>query len=181
MSDLKTSKVITPVFRASYVRVFEPAEQPNGDMAYSVQMLFPKDADLTELRAAAELAMTKQFGEKAKWPKQYWNPFRDGDTERDSAEYKNTIFILAKTKNQPGIVDENVQPILSQDEFYSGCYARASVVFYGFDKGGNTGLGVGLNHVMKVKDGERLDGRRTANEDFASFAKEVDDKDGSGF
>lgn len=165
-----STKVITPEFRASYVRVFEPAEQPNGDMAYSVQMIFPKNTDLSEMRAAAEAAMTKQFGEKSKWPKNYWNPFRDGDKDRDAPEYENSIFILAKTKNQPGVVDENVQPIMSADEFYSGCYARASVVFYAFDKGGNRGLGVGLNNLMKTRDGDRLDGKRSAEEDFASFA-----------
>lgn len=172
MSEVST-KCITPEFRASYARVFEPAEQPNGDLAYSVQMIFPKDTDLSGMKAAAEAAMTKLFGEKSKWPKGYWNPFRDGDEERDAPEYQNAIFVLAKTKNQPGIVDPNVQPILSAEDFYSGCYARASIVFYAFDKNGNKGIGVGLNNIMKTRDGDRLDGKRSAEEDFASFASEL--------
>ncbi len=167
--------VITPEFRASYARVFEPApsnpDDPESDLVYSVQMIFSKDTDLSELKSAAEAAMAAKFGDdKSKWPKNYRSPFRDGDTERDQPEYQNAIFMNCKTKNQPGIVDQNVQPILSQDDFYSGCYARASIVFYGYDQRGNKGVGVGLNNLMKVRDGERLDGRRSAEEEFAAFA-----------
>lgn len=167
--------VITPVFRASYARVFEPApsdpDDPDSALVYSIQMIFPKETDLTDLKNAANAAMAAKFGDdKSKWPKNARSPFRDGDVERDAPEYENCIFMNAKTKNQPGLVDENVQPILSQDEFYSGAYARASIVFYGYDQKGNKGVGVGLNNIMKIKDGERLDGRRSAEQEFASFA-----------
>lgn len=179
--------VITPEFKASYARVWEPApsnpDDPDSDLVYSVQMIFPKETDISDLKAAAEAAMVSKFGaDKSTWPKKYRTPFRDGDEERDAPEYENAIFMNAKTKNQPGIVDENVQPIMSQDAFYSGCYARASIVFYGYDQKGNKGVGVGLNNLMKTRDGERLDGRRSAEQEFAGFAgassSSISDDDG---
>ena len=172
---MPSTKCITPPFRATYVRVYEPAQEQNGDMAYSIQMIFPQDADLKEMKACANEAMAKKFGQdKSAWPKgsQVHNPFRSGNDDRDpetQPEYKDSIFMKAKTKNQPGLVDENVQPIMDQDAFYSGCYARASVSFYAFDKAGNKGVGLALNNVMKIKDGDRLDGRMAAEDEFASY------------
>ena len=52
-----------------------------------------------------------------------------------------------------------------------GCYCIASVNFFGYSKGKNPGVGVGLNNLMKVKDGDRLDGRIDANDDFAEYAE----------
>lgn len=177
--------VITPEFRASYAKVFEPApanpDDPDSDLVYSIQMIFPKETDISDLKDAANAAMARKFGEdKSKWPKNAKSPFRDGDEERDAKEYQNAIFMNAKTKNQPGIVDANVQPIMSQDEFYSGCYARASIVFYAFDQRGNKGVGVGLNNLMKTRDGDRLDGRRSAEEEFSAFASASNISDEGG-
>lgn len=174
------SKLTTPVFRASYANVWEPAPSPSGDMKYSISMIFPKDTDLTAVKKAIEDCVIDALGsDKSKWPKGLKNPLRDGDTDRDSPEYQNSFFLNAGSKNQPGIVGPNVQPLLDRDEFYSGCYARATINFFYYDKNGNRGVGVGLNNLMKVKDGERFDGRRTAEDDFSSFV--VADQSNSGF
>jgi len=165
------SKVITPEFRASYANVWEPGKTPSGDMKYSVSMIFPKTTDLTEIRKAIKACIVEKHGEdEKKWPKGLKNPLRDGDAERDGKEYAGSFFINAGSKNQPGIVDQNVKPITERDEFYSGVYARASVSFFYFDKAGNRGVGVGLNNLMKTKDGERLDGRASAESEFGEFA-----------
>ena len=59
---------------------------------------------------------------------------------------------------------------MDQDEFYSGCICRVSITFFGFDIDGNKGVGASLNNIMKVRDGERLDGATNAEDDFAEFA-----------
>ena len=46
-------KVITPVARASYVRLLEPAKSLNDEMKYSVSLIFPPEADLKEMKKAA--------------------------------------------------------------------------------------------------------------------------------
>ena len=63
---------------------------------------------------------------------------------------------------------------MDQQDFYSGCYGRADINFFGFDKGGSKGVGCGLNNLMKTQDGERLDGRQKAEDAFSEYADESD-------
>ena len=165
-------KVITPQFRASYLTVFTPREDPNGNMKYSVSMLFPKDTDLSDIKAAIKQAATEKFGaDEAKWPKALKNPIKDGD-EKPEGDPGRGCWIINASSNEthpPGIVDERVQPILDQKDFYSGCYARASISVYGYDNV-SKGVGVGLLNVQKIKDGDPLGGVASkAEDDFAAF------------
>ena len=73
------------------------------------------------------------------------------------------------------MVDKNVQPILDQSEVYSGCYGRISVNFYGFNSNGNRGIAAGLGNIQKLRDGESLGGRTSAEDDFD--AVEVDEEE----
>ena len=68
-----------------------------------------------------------------------------------------------------------MQPILDQSEVYSGCYGRISVNFYGFNSNGNRGIAAGLGNIQKLRDGESLGGRTSAEEDFD--AVEVDEEE----
>lgn len=170
----------TPVARTSYAYVFEPKETPSGDMKYGICLIFKK-ADKAEWKDVAQAivnAAAKKFGEDSnKWPKTLKCPMRDGD-DRDGKEYENSIFINSGNKNKPGIIDRSLNPIMDHDEFYSGCYARASISFYSFDKKGNKGVGSGLNNLLLWGDGERLDGTVTAEDEFSEFkSDEVADDD----
>jgi hypothetical protein len=74
---------------------------------------------------------------------------------------------MQAAKPKPGIVDRNRKPIIDQDEVYSGVYAMVSLNFYPFDKEGNKGVACGLNHIMKMKDGEPLAGRISVDDAFS--------------
>jgi hypothetical protein len=82
---------------------------------------------------------------------------------------------------RPGIVDANLQEIISEDDFYSGCYARATLTAFAYDKLGNKGVAFGLQNIQKLKDGEHLSGRKNAESDFEAveefkeFSKEQED------
>ena len=170
------TRVKTPVMRVSYCFVHEPKETPNGDLKYSTCMIFNKD-DMKDLRPIAQAivnACAKKFGTDVnKWPKNLKCPLRDGDEERDNPEYENTYFLNAGNKNKPGIVGRDLKPIMDREEFYSGCYARASISFYPYDVQGNKGVGSGLNNLMFHAAGERLDGSVNAGDDFKEFAEEA--------
>ena len=56
---------------------------------------------------------------------------------------------------------------MDKEEFYSGCYGRASINFYAFNVSGNKGIAAGLNNLQKLEDGERLSGGSSAEEDFS--------------
>lgn len=102
-------------------------------------------------------------------------PLRDGDTERpDDPNYAGSYFVNANSATAPGIVDADCQPILTRSEVYSGVYGRASISFYAFNSNGNRGIACGLNNLQKLRDGEPLGGRASAESDFAD---DDDDED----
>ena len=90
--------------------------------------------------------------------------------------YEGMVFASATSKMQPGIVDQTLNRIISEDDYYSGCYSRATVTAYGYDKAGNKGVAFGLQNLQKLGDGDRFSGRTAAEDDFDS----VDDFVGDG-
>lgn len=96
-------------------------------------------------------------------------PLRDGDAERpDDEAYKNAYFVNANATSAPGIVDADLNPILTRSEVYSGVYGRASITFYAFNSSGNKGIACGLNNLQKIRDGEPLGGKASTESDFAT-------------
>ena len=179
MANTNKTRVVIPV-RFSYAHVFEPHAINDGDKPkYSVSCIIPKDDTTTieTINKAIQQALEdgkSKFGGKI--PTKYKNPLRDGDEERDDDAYKNSYFFNANSSNAPQVVDKSRQPILDQEEFYSGCYGYVSVTFYAFNSNGNKGVACGLNNIMKTKDGESLGGARiSAEEDFKGIS--VDDVD----
>lgn len=178
-TENQSTKVVTGLVRASYLHIWEPsAVQEGQEKKYSASLIIPKSDKATiakieaAIKAAAEQGKAK-FGGKI--PPNLKIPLRDGDAERPEDEaYENSWFINANAKTKPGIVDSQAQPIMNQDEVYSGCYVRASITFYAFNTSGNKGIACGLNHIMKVKDGEPLGGRSTAESDFAEVLEQDD-------
>ena len=101
---------------------------------------------------------------------------RDGDEEKpDDENYKNSYFLNASSKQRPGIIGPDKQEVMNRDEVYSGCYCKVSISFYPFDTNGNRGIAVSLNNIMKVKDGDPLSGRASAEDDFADVEAVAED------
>lgn len=158
-------KVKTPVFRVSFPQVFEAKSFNNGEPKYSVVMIFDKKADLREMKRILKEAAHERFG--AKLPPNLKDAFRDGKEKAHLQGYgEDVVFCTASSKQRPGLVDQKVQPIVDRDEFYAGCYARATVSAFAYDTNGNKGVSFGLNNIQKVRDGERFDGRTDATDDF---------------
>jgi hypothetical protein len=180
-TETQTTKVITGLVRLSYAHLFEPTSINEGeDKKYSVSILIPKKDKVTIAKIEDAIAAATQQG-KAKWggkiPVKLKLPLRDGDEDRpDDDAYVGHYFINASSKSKPGVVDKDLNPVLDQEEVYSGCYARVSVNFYPFEASGNRGVAVGLNNVQKLKDGEPLAGKSAAADDFAE-AIELEDDD----
>lgn len=172
------ANVMTPMFRVSWPNVFKPRKnEMNGKEEYSVVALFPKGADLTPLKKAAEAAIVEKWGpDKSKWPSNIRSPFRDQGEKGKLVDGKKilpagyeegAIFLNLKSTHRPGVVDQNVQDIIDESQFYPGCFARATVNAFAYDQKGNRGVSFGLANVQKVKDGDPLSGRPSAVEEFA--------------
>lgn len=176
-------KVITgPDTRWSYANVHEPKSINGGTPKFSVSLIIPKSDTKTVARIKAAIEAAYHDGEsklkgngKSVPPlAAIKTPLRDGDLERpDDAAYANAYFINANSATAPGIVDADRNPILTRSEVYSGVYGRASISFYAFNSNGNKGIACGLNNLQKVRDGEPLGSRTSAESDFAT----ADDED----
>jgi hypothetical protein len=170
-------KVITgPNTRWSYANVWEPKSINGGTPKFSVSLIIPKSDTKTvaKIKAAIEAAYhegeskLKGNGKTVPPLAALKTPLRDGDAERpDDEAYANAYFINANATTAPGIVDVDCNPILTRSEVYSGVYGRASISFYAFNSNGNKGIACGLNNLQKVRDGEPLGGKASAESDFA--------------
>lgn len=181
------SNIITPKFRASYAhvfvaqKVFNPDKTPKIDKKtgqqaeeFSIQALFPKNADLSQLKAVAQNAAKEKWGDKI--PPNLRSPFRthkeDGAVP-DGLE-EGAIFMNFKTSVKPGLVDAGNQDIIDPVEFYSGCFARASVRAYAYGGPGTgftPGIAFGLQNVQKLENGGPLGGVRVkASDEFEPVA-----------
>ena len=111
---------------------------------------------------------------------------RESDLLRDSPDDvlakgypEGSTFINVRSNQQPGMVypwpaspgskvPAVVPPEKVAETFYPGCYVVASLTAYGFEAEGKKGPTFGLNNLQWVKDGERLDNRRKAEEEFVA-------------
>lgn len=174
------TKVVTGKVRFSFVNVFEArAFGDSTDAKYSVMLLIPKSdvGTISRIKAAIDAAAQKGLSTKfgGKLPAVLKTTFKDADkdTNQDGEVFKDVwayteghYIINVSSKNQPQVVDANLNPIINPIEFYSGCYGRASINFFAYNTNGNKGISAGLNNLQKLEDGEALGNVTTAEQDF---------------
>lgn len=172
------TKVITGTeTRWSYVNVWEPKSVNGNVPKYSVSLIIPKSDTVTvsKINLAIETAYNegqsklKGTGKFVPELSSLRTPLRDGDSEKQNQkEYRNCYFINAKSSSAPQIVYADKSNVTDHSEVYSGVYGRASISFYAYNTNGNKGISCELNHLQKFSDGERLGGKPSAEDDFAT-------------
>ena len=76
-----------------------------------------------------------------------------------------------------GLTGGTVQRITDPLAIYSGCYIRASINIYPFNANGTRGIAAGLSNIQFWEDGEPLNGRVRAEDEFDA----LDDDDADDF
>jgi hypothetical protein len=175
------ASILTPEGRVSYPSLFEAKADPSGRLKYGCVLIFPKSIDLSVLEKAALETLERKWGSKAKSMlkegKLRW-PIRDGGEKTAAGYGPDVVFINLTTFSQPGVVDRYAgpdgrpRPITDPRAIYAGCYARAATGPYAYDKQGNRGCAFGLNALQFLRDGERLDGRLPAQDEFDALEGE---------
>ena len=182
-------KLVTPVFRASFPNLFVPKAMQEGQTPkYSVSAVFEPEKfnDADKKRWAAiealldETSMEKFKKKIAQLPANFKRPIRDGAEKADLEGYgEGKVFANLSSKLRPGVVDANGND-MEADDIYPGCYLRATVSAYAYDQNGGKGVALGLQNIRFVRDGERLDARTDASEDFKDIEDERDEVDPLG-
>lgn len=164
------SKVITDKVRFAYVNVENP-KSFNGSTPKCGTTLIIDGSDkvtLDKIKKAIEEAKQEGLVKLGgKIPANLKTPIRDGNIDKpDDPAFANCYFVNANNKVRPGIVGPNLEPLQASD-LYSGCYGRASIVFFAYNVNGNKGIGCSLQNLQKLEDGEPLGGKARAVDDFA--------------
>lgn len=168
--------VITGKSRFCYLNAWEPRAKEGSDKrVYSVTLVIPKSD--TETFKAVSNAIQEAYeaggevlrGNAKNVPAldaiKY--PLRDGDEERPDDEiFAGCWFINATSMYAPGVVDKDLNVIVDKEQLYSGCYGRAQISFYAYNRQGNRGIACGLRNLQKLEDGEKLGGATSAVEAF---------------
>lgn len=185
----KKKGIITPVFQLSFPHLFAPQEamQAGGKAKYGLMAIFsPDEMDAKDkslwsgMIALANEAAVKKFGKPLKdLPPNYKRPFHRGD-EKDqygmtaAQRYTNiTSHVKPEIRMPDGVTkldDWCKKNGKTVDEIiFPGIYCRASVNAFDYKKGGGMGVAFGLNGLLYVKSGERLDNRTLSNEEFEDY------------
>jgi hypothetical protein len=169
------TRVVTGKVRLSYVHLFEPYSNQEGqEPKYSTTILIPKSdtATMDKIRkaqeAAAENGKTSVFGGRV--PANLKTTLHDGDEEADlekNPEYAGHYYMALSSKTRPGVVDPALNAVIDPTQVYSGCFARVSMNAFAYSNSGNKGISFGLNNVQFLDDGPMLGGRTRAEDDFA--------------
>jgi hypothetical protein len=196
-----TDKVMTPIFRADFVKLFDSQLSQDKDYremktgpkkgqnlpVYGLTMIFEPDTDLADLKRILVQAKEEKWGNKP--PSFVATPFRKGVQISDEypmgfdlgryPQYEGKIIAPARSTGMPvGVVGPDMDPttrrprvITDASEIYSGCFCRATVVAFAYVNE-KTGIAFGLQNVQKVRDGEPLGGAKAkAEDDFAAFVE----------
>lgn len=194
-SSVRLGGVKGELVRFSHLHVFKPhLNTQSKKLEYSVQLLIPKtnkeDKALLDAAYAEQVEHYKKIDGKP--GPEFHNPIKDGDKMADSKGRPKPMPGLwvvsaktyAKTKegddnDPPGVVgierdaEGQLKPI-GERQVKSGDWGRASINLKFFTEG-KGGVGVYLNSLQKVRDGEPLGSRKSASEEFADF--DDDDED----
>lgn len=179
--NTKTGNLLTTEFRvAGPFNVWRPKTNDDGTEKFSLRALFRKGASLLLLKKIVEDAAEEKFGKnwKSKSPRL---PFRNQGEKDDYQGYQDgAIFVNLSSWEKPNIVDADGTEIIGKEEFYPGCWARASVRAYAYDKAGNRGVGLRMVNLQKLRDDEPLAGGSTSPEDdFEMVGEPATEAEGS--
>lgn len=186
----------TGVGIACFPHIFKETVSDNdkGEDVYEVMILIDKE-DTATVKAISDAA--KEIA-KAEFEDAWEDanlPLRDGDKEKNLRAEDGTkrgekyperlgkYFFTARSKRPIPVFDKNGDIITDPSAVYAGSKIILNVDLYPYEMKGNMGVGVGLNGVMKVADGEPLTaagGEKTADAlfgdvDVSAFA-DADEK-----
>jgi hypothetical protein len=183
MANTNVAHVVLTNVRLSYVHLDKPYSQQAGqEPKYSATILVPKQPATNKMKIDAAIAEAthkaiEKYGKA--FPATPKVSVHDGDGPRPSdgqpfgEECRGCWVFTASSKQPVTVVDTNLQPILDSTAIYSGMYANVGVTFFGYNAPQNKGIGVALDNVQKIADGEPLGGQRaSAEDDFGSLSAE---------
>lgn len=167
----KSGNIITPKGRLSYAQfLIEGKEKTYEDSgktvtSYTLNLLLPKDSDLTDLKKAmGKLALEKCDGDKKRAAnfveKRFLDPNNLPQGGKPAGEqFEGWVLIRASSEHKPKFAFPNGTQIPDEEvkkELYSGRWARATLNVYWTSNKKNPGVCIGLVNVQLLDHDENL-------------------------
>lgn len=156
--------------RLAFPALFEPSSYGDGDPAYSATLLMESAQAEAVDKAIAAVAKEK-WGAKADTQLKALRAagkvcLRDGDEKADYDGFEGMMFVAARSKTRPTVVDGQRQPLAQSDgRIYAGCYVNASIDIWAQDNAYGKRVNATLRGIQFVRDGEAFGGGRPAQAD----------------
>lgn len=156
--------------RLAFPQLFE-AKTVNGEgePAFSASFLMsPDHPAVKELEKAIEAVGVAKWGQK--WPQvkkeltaKDRTALHDGDTKAEYAGFPDNMFVSARNKVRPTIIDQDRSPLVQADgRPYAGCYVNAIIELWAQDNNFGKRINASLSGVQFFKDGDAFAGGSVA-------------------
>ena len=179
MATEEKTQIMTPKFRVSFPNITEKNEMSKK---FRLVMLFDEGVDISDMKKLAVKCMKKRWPNGK--PNGFQNPFKDAGLKEYDGYEDGMIEVAASTGRRPGVVDKK-NDLIDLEELdtylYGGCYARAVVQPYAYDKAGNRGVGFGLQAVQILADGEPFGSSVDARKAFDPLDDDDNESGDDGF
>jgi len=182
MATPTSTKCKTGKVRFSFAdSLYNPKPNDRGDLKYSVALLIPK-SDTTTYQAMCDASEAckriKLPGKDETFYKAPPKVIHDGDALKDSGdaydpECKGHWVVSVSSNEKPGFLSLDASFNPAADKVRSGDFGKVSLNAYYFEVSGKKGVTFGLNNVLFMERGERIDGRTSAADDFAEEVGEA--------
>jgi hypothetical protein len=170
----------TPIGILSFPTLFTPKPVvPGGEPRYGCNLLLnpgmQNTPEFTAMKKAVAQCIDEKWGAGKCRDKAFVDrlamPFhRCEDMKYQGYNIPGGIFIRPWTKNRPGIVDAQRNEVTVPGDVWAGQFVRLTVSPFAYQTSGNLGVSFALNNVQICRvDGERLDGRKAAHDDFDDY------------
>jgi len=159
--------------RLAFPELFE-AKTVNGEgePAFSASFLMAKDdPQVKEINAAIDEIAKAKWGAKAAGVIKEMRAkdkvcLHDGDLKENYAGFPGNMFISARNKTRPLVVDRDKTELSRADgKPYAGCYVFASIELWAQDNNYGKRVNATLRGVQFYKDGDAFTGGAPANPD----------------
>lgn len=159
--------------RLAFPTLFE-AKSVNGegDPAYSASFLFPPDHPAAKvMRDAIETVGAEKWEKKWAGVKKELDAkdktcLHDGDTKEQYDGFGGNLYVSARNKSRPTVIDRDKQPLTRGDgRPYGGCYVNASIEVWAQDNAYGKRINASLRGVQFYADGDSFSGGTPADAD----------------
>ena len=166
-------KILLNNVRLAFPTLFNPRTvNGEGEPAFSATFLIcPDDPQVKAINKAIDRVAQDKWGAKSdavlkQMRAQDKTALHDGDLKSDYDGFAGNLYISARNKIRPLVLDADKTPLVESDgKPYGGCYVNASIEFWAQDNNYGKRVNAQLRGVQFLRDGDAFAGGGAASED----------------